>query len=436
MSEELPPGWALPRLGELTSPAAPIQYGVLKPGPRLADGVPMLRVTDIRTNIVDEGGIYRISRGLDEEFRRTRLMANDVLISVQGTVGRVAIVPPTLVNANISRTLARIRLRGPDWAPWIRWALLSPQMQRVIGNVVGGTTRDSLNIGDISLIKIPLPPFAEQRRIVARIEALFARIRQARADLLRIAPLAQRFRQRTIAAAVSPSDRDDWQPCTIADVAEVVTGTTPPTANRDYFGGDTPFIKPTDLDAGYHVEGAREGLTDIGLTVSRPIPADTTLLTCIGATIGKTGFARVPCATNQQINSLVPKRYRIEPRWLYWLVVGPEFQESVRANASATTLPILNKGRLERLAVLVPSLEQQRARADRIEAILPVAAVVEHEATRALALLDHLEQSILARAFRGELVPQDPADEPAAITLNQLATSATEPGRRRLRRTA
>jgi type I restriction enzyme S subunit len=313
----------------------------------------------------------------------------------------------------------------------------SPAFVEQVGRSMDGTLYPAVRDSDVLGASIPLPPLAEQRRIVERIEALFARIRQARADLLRIAPLARLFRARVVAAAVSGADGDNWEQQTVADIADVVTGTTPPTNQRGHYGGQTPFVKPTDLDAGYFVETARETLTESGVAVSRPVPAGSTLLTCIGATIGKAGFARVGCTTNQQINALVPKPGCVEPRWLYRLVTSEAFQQQILANASATTLPIINKGRLKRLEIRVPPIAEQQKLADRVDALCPFSEAAEREATRALALLDHLERSILTRAFRGELVPQDPADEPASVSLARSQEGApAAPRRGRPRRAA
>jgi type I restriction enzyme S subunit len=92
---ELPESWALASVEELARPGS-IAYGVLKPGPNISDGIPMLRVKDLQNGGVDTTELYRISDGLDKEFRRTRLTGGEVVISIQGTVGRVAIVPKTL----------------------------------------------------------------------------------------------------------------------------------------------------------------------------------------------------------------------------------------------------------------------------------------------------------------------------------------------------
>src|SRR6058998_808399 len=104
----LPEGWAVTTVGYLAKDPRSIAYGVLKPGPDVPSGIPMLRVKDIVNNHLVRAGLYRISHALDEAYQRTKLRGGEVLLSIQGTVGKVAIVPDTLSGANVSRTLAVI----------------------------------------------------------------------------------------------------------------------------------------------------------------------------------------------------------------------------------------------------------------------------------------------------------------------------------------
>ena len=209
-----------------------------------------------------------------------------------------------------------------------------------------------------------------------------------------------------------------WANC--GDLAEIVTGSTPPTSNSDYYSGKVPFYKPTDLNAGYNLIAASQGLTELGAEEARIIPANSVLVTCIGATIGKTGFCRTAGATNQQINALIPAKTVVAVEWLYWWFVGPMGQDSILANASATTLPIINKGRFSLLPVPVPTLDEQReivsVLEERISSANRTHAILGAFKSR-FAQLDH---SILAKAFRGELVPQDPDDEPASALLERI----------------
>ncbi len=105
----LPKIWPNLSLGELTERTRPICYGVLKPGISDENGVPLIRVTDISGNYFDDSKLLRISPSLDEEFRRSRLKGGEILISIQGTIGRVAVCSPQFAGANISRTIAVVR---------------------------------------------------------------------------------------------------------------------------------------------------------------------------------------------------------------------------------------------------------------------------------------------------------------------------------------
>jgi hypothetical protein len=279
--------------------------------------------------------------------------------------------------------------------------------------------------------QFPLAPEPEQRRIVAKLDSLRARSARARHELDRIPKLIERYKQTILAKAFSGELTADWREqndscqdwpiVPVSTIADVVTGSTPPTAEKTrYFGGSIPFFKPTDLDAGYRVQIPRETLTEEGANRARRVPAGSTLVTCIGATIAKTGLARVDCCTNQQINALVPDLARVQPEWLYWMVISPEFRDSIIANASATTLPIINKGRFEQLELPLPDKTEQVEIASRVEQAFTWLDKIATEHARAEHLLPKLDQAILAKAFRGELVPQDPTDEPASVLLERI----------------
>ena len=85
---EIPAGWSVPRVSELVKKPSFVTYGVLKPGPRLDDGVAMLRVKDLINGHIDTSDLYGISPELDAEYKRTKLGGGEVLISIQGTVGK------------------------------------------------------------------------------------------------------------------------------------------------------------------------------------------------------------------------------------------------------------------------------------------------------------------------------------------------------------
>ena len=216
-----------------------------------------------------------------------------------------------------------------------------------------------------------------------------------------------------------PTITDHWIWVRLKQVGRIETGTTPSTKYPGNYGGKLPFFKPTDLDQGAHVQTAREYLSEIGAESARVLPADSILVTCIGATIGKTGFTRLSCATNQQINSVSPDA-GFDSKFVYLQALAPFFNSKVKSEASATTLPILNKSKFEELPFILCTLTEQqeivRLLERRFVAVEQQVRGIDSELEQA----EILRQSILKKAFSGKLVAQDLNDEPASILLDRI----------------
>ena len=223
-----------------------------------------------------------------------------------------------------------------------------------------------------------------------------------------------------------PELPEGWVWSRLEQLGDPVTGTTPSTSDPANFGGSLPFLKPTDLDAGYRVCEAREFLTEQGASKARLLPELTLLVTCIGATIGKVGLARRECTTNQQINALIPAVGSPLPQYLFWLMVSPFGQRVIKKHASATTLPILNKTKFSRLAVPLPPLAEQERIVLEIERLWSIVESGERAVESNRLRADRLRQSILKRAFEGRLVAQDPSEEPASRPLERIQAEREE----------
>lgn len=210
-----------------------------------------------------------------------------------------------------------------------------------------------------------------------------------------------------------------WEWISLRHVGRLVTGTTPSTKDRANYGGTLPFFKPSDLDQGIHVQEAQEYLSQRGQQSARTLPASSTLVTCIGATIGKAGFAVTRCATNQQINAIVPE-VGLDPRLVYYQVISPSFRDRIVSGASATTLPILNKSKFGELPFALCSLEEQREIIRLVDESITRIGLIEQEIRATLLQVSALRQSILNMAFSGQLIAQDSSDEPASILLERI----------------
>ena len=192
---------------------------------------------------------------------------------------------------------------------------------------------------------------------------------------------------------------ENWCWTTVGKVATVVTGGTPSKNHPEYYDGAFPFYKPSDLDAGRYVYEAFEYLSDEGKAVSRIIPQDSTAVCCIGS-IGKCGYITREGTTNQQINSAIP---RFNPLYLYYFLNTDQFVNELWSKASATTISIVNKWKMEQCYFpLAPLAEQQRI-VDRVEYLF---AKLDEAKEKAQSVLDSFETrkaAILNKAFTGEL---------------------------------
>lgn len=217
-----------------------------------------------------------------------------------------------------------------------------------------------------------------------------------------------------------------WEWATICQIGKVVTGSTPSKSVAEYFGGIVPFFKPTDLNAGYNVRVSADTLSESGAMHARLFPSDTVLVTCIGATIGKTGIAREVGACNQQINAILTSSETTLPEWCYWAICSTIGQSQILDSASATTLPILNKSKFEQIRLPLAPLAEQRRIVAKIEELFAELDAGVSALKRVRANLKRYRASVLKAAVEGRLTADwraaHPVTEPASALLARILT--------------
>lgn len=191
----------------------------------------------------------------------------------------------------------------------------------------------------------------------------------------------------------------NWCWTYIHNIAIVVTGKTPSKKNKEYYGGKFPFFKPADLDAGRNMQYATEYLSEKGKSISVIIPEKSTGICCIG-TIGKCGYFLVEGTTNQQINTVISK---INPLYSYYFFNTNSFVRELISKASATTIAIVNKSKLESCLFSVAPLNEQQRIVNRIESLFAKLDRAKELIENTLAQFEENKMAILHKAFTGEL---------------------------------
>lgn len=394
--------------------AKSIQYGYTASS--IASGeVHLLRITDIQDGSVNWSKVPFCEIHVDE-YEKYALKKDDIVFARTGaTVGKSYLIGELPVKSVFASYLIRITLNDAVLPKYVKHFFNSANYWDQINENAAGIGQPNFNSQKLKNIVFPLPPLPEQKRIVAKLDNLFAHLDQLKARLQNIPMLLKQFRQAVLTQAVTgklteewrKSNEDSgWQTLRVGDVFEVVTGTTPPKTNHEYYGDKYPFYKPTSLNQGYYTYEADEYLSEEGIVKSRFLPEKSVLITAIGATISKTGLIRRPGACNQQIHAILPGNQAI-PEFVYFQFIQDKLRLDIINNSSSTTLPILNKSRFNELEFVLPPLQEQEEIVRRIESLFAVADRIEASYTKLQEKIDHLPQAILSKAFRGELVEQD-----------------------------
>lgn len=158
-------------LQDVVSAGRKITYGILKPGPDLPDGVPYVRVVDIKDGRIDVDGLRRTSTSIAEEYRRSTLKAGDLLISIRGHVGRMAVTPIECEGANITQDTARLAIEGAD-TEFVKAQLETEAAQNWMARRTKGAAVKGINLGDLKLFPLMLPPLSKQCEFARRVTGL------------------------------------------------------------------------------------------------------------------------------------------------------------------------------------------------------------------------------------------------------------------------
>jgi type I restriction enzyme S subunit len=175
---------SLARLETLVEADRPICYGILMPGTGYEGGVPVVKVKDFPDGFIQENGLLLTDPRIDEEYRRSRLRPGDLLISIRGTIGRLACVPDSLSGANITQDTARLSIRREINFEFVRAMIESSFVQRQIATYTTGLAVKGINIGELRDIDIPMVSRDRQDALARGIQIIRARL-QDTAERLR-----------------------------------------------------------------------------------------------------------------------------------------------------------------------------------------------------------------------------------------------------------
>ena len=223
-------------------------------------------------------------------------------------------------------------------------------------------------ISQYQQFSIPVPGHDEQRKIAECLESLDELIAAEAEKLEALKRHKKGLLQQLFPAEGETTPRlrfpdfstsGEWLEGSIGELGDVVTGTTPSTAKREFYGKDVLFASPADISAHRIVSETANGLSTLGAEQARLVAPGSSLFVCIGSTIGKVAQNAEACATNQQINTVVADRERFDADFVYYLLLTKA--NIVRELAGKQAVPLVSKTVFCSVKVEFPLIDEQRA---------------------------------------------------------------------------
>lgn len=431
---ELPEGWTLTKFmdvfdiqGGTQPPKSTFQY---EPQPGY---IQLLQIRDF--------GEHPVPTYIRDTDTLKKCTEQDILVARYGaSLGRIL----TGLSGAYNVAMAKVDIPEAIDRRFVYHLLRSEIFQAPL-RLVSRSAQNGFNKQDIAEIELPLAPLNEQKRIADKLDALLKQVDACRVRLNRIPLILKRFRQALLAAAISGQLTKDWRVVTESEsnmqfaslseaLSELKTGPFGSVLHQsDYITGGIPIVNPMHINSGkitpsdemtVSPEKAEE-LLDFMLKPGDVVIARRGVMgRCAVVQPEQEGWI---CGTGSMI---LRSQSHLSPKYLQIFLSCPDTVEILKAEAVGTTMINLNQQVLLSLELWLPTLAEQQEIVHRIEHFFAYADRLEARHQSACALIELLIPMLLAKAFRGELVPQDPNDEPVSSLLERIRTDrAAQPSK-------
>jgi type I restriction enzyme S subunit len=441
---KLPEGWFTTTIDEI----AEIKGGKRLPkGKALLNAItehPYVRVTDFQDGSVDISNLKYLDSDTFASIKNYTISKDDLYISIAGTIGLVGEIPDSIDGANLTENAAKIcKLTGVH-KKYLRYVLNSISAKEQFEDKTTSSGQPKLALFRIKDCTFPLPPKAEQKVIADKLDTLLAHVEITKARLDRIPQILKTFRQSVLSAAVSGKLTEDWRKekqfkkaktphnkklpniensdkyttaiknwewVRLGSVVELINGDRGKNYpnKSEYVETGIPFVNTGHIQANGTLSNekmnfiTKKKYDTLGGGKTRP----SDLVYCLrGATMGKT--ARVNYENGAIASSLVIVRSgsKIDKEFAYYFLISPESKKLIKDFDNGSAQPNLSAMSLASYPLQLPSIEEQNEIVRRVEQFFAYADRAERQVQDAQHRVDKLTQSILAKAFRGELTNQ------------------------------
>lgn len=425
----LPDSWRYIPLYKLAHEKS-VSYGVVQPGAAVSKGVPIVRVNNFKDSRVICADLMRIDPAIEARYSRTRLKGGEVLITLVGSVGQVAVAPKFLNGFNVARAVAVIHPVDEIEPEWLAWCLRAPLSQYLLGSRANTTVQTTINLKDLRALPIPLPPESERREIISVLGALddcIAILRETNVTLDAIAqaiftswfvdfePVRAKARgsqpdcMDAATAAFFPDGFEDsplgmvpigWDVFPIGELVKCVGGGTPSTKNSEFWQpAEFAWTTPKDLSGlqSPMLHKTEKKISAKGLTkTSSGVLPPGTLLMSSRAPIGYLAITSIEMAINQGYIAMLPGS-KLPPLYLlYWC---KQNMGVIKSHANGSTFMEISKKSFRPIQALLPPAEILQSFTSTVRPIFDSIAANDRQSN----LLAEIRHTLLPKLISGEV---------------------------------
>lgn len=414
MSGELPKGWCECRYGDVGY----LQNGYAFSSQQYTkEGSNLIRISDIQNGRINCKDCVKIKEDVDKNFI---VQKNDLLLAMSGaTTGKTGVYKENEV-AFLNQRVGNLKVYSTDAVCLKFRNYFFENKKKEIEHLAYGGAQPNISKSMIENLSILLPPLAEQERIVEKIEELFSEIDESIKNLKTAQLQLKQYRQSILKSAFEGKlyKTTEWKELKYKDIGYLQNGYA--FNSKQYTQIGINLIRISDIQNG-KIDCRDCVKVNQNVDESFVIKKNDLLLAMSGATTGKIGVYEEtePAFLNQRVGNL--KIYSTDMVNLKFRNYFFENQKKeIERLAYGGAQPNISKSMIENLSVFLPSLPEQECIVEEIEKRFEVADEMEKAVNKSLDNAQKLKQSILKKAFSGQLIPQNPDDEPASALLEHI----------------
>ena len=396
----LKPGWEMKKLGEVCSL---ITCGVAAKPEYVNQGVPFLSAKNVKNAMVIWNDFKFISEFKHKELTKiNKPKFGDILYTRVGSYGEAAVIE-TENEFSIFVSLTLIKVSDELLNYYLKYYLNSEYVKNLAKNSISGSGVGNLNVGTVRNFHIPIPPLAEQQKIVAILDKAFAVIDQAKKNaeqnLKNSKELFDSYLQ-----SIFENKGPDWEEKTFSQIADDFgrgKSKHRPRNDPKLYGGIYPFIQTGDIrNSNHYIKSYSQTYNEIGLAQSKLWNAGTICIT-IAANIAESGILTFDACFPDSVIGLVVNKKIADQNFVEYLIQF--FKTKLQSLSKGSAQANINMGTFENENFPFPTLAKQISIVNKLDLLSAETKRLESIYEQKLLEIEELKKSILQKAFNGEL---------------------------------